>query len=465
MSELTDAVRVALTQPVMSEATADIKQLLCDELALVDPTAQVHRTEYFNHTYMPDVVLDWPDREPREVFVRFVASPDRILADSGRLGAKGPVFFDLATAARPERPQDEVLATSAAAGQAAERFPRLLVTDTEATAHIRPDASQNLVERLVVSNVLRGGRGQLDEPRAEATVEAARAGYDAAMTAEPDAVRAAVQAAREILDPDIERRVERSLQLLWWVGGGAPEDFPITVPDDLELNPADTRDFLQLVFTDQQDIDDDGFWSRLADRLTFDTLVDVGHIDQSTNLNRLMRQFAGRLKLSHAILDHRERPFPPDDQLAWGIEDRFLRLRGADWVCHFTPQGNRFSQRRDEGHPVSLAAAGTRSTDYLVEEAEIDEAARQVVLSRKAVDPAGQRGRSLRELAAGFADNASVRRITIRSGESALDIDFIRMLVGADPDADVRRMATIAVRLLAVLDEAGRDELATFLEA
>lgn len=465
MSELTDAVRVALTQPVMSDATADIKQLLCDELALVDPTAQVRKTEYFNHTYLPDVVLDWPDREPREVFVRFVASPDRILADSGLLGAKGPVFFDLATAARPERAQDEIAATSAAAGQAAERSPRLLVTDTEATAYIRPDASQNLVERLVVSNVLRGGRGQLDESRAKATVEAARGGYEAAMTAEPDAVRAAVQAAREILDPDIERRVERSLQLLWWVGGGAPEDFPITVPDDLELNPADTRDFLRLVFTDQPNIDDDAFWSRLADRLTFDTLVDVGHINQSTNLNRLMRQFAGRLKLSHAILRHRQRPFPPDDQLAWGIEDRFLRLRGADWVCHFTPQGNRFSQRRDEGHSVSLAAADTRSTDYLVEEAEIDEAARQVVLSRKAVDPAGQRGRSLRELAAGFPDDASVRRITIRSGESDLDVDFIRMLVGADPDADVRRMATIAVRLLAAIDEAGRNELATFLEA
>lgn len=465
MSELTDAVRLALTQPVMSEATADIKQLLCDELARVDPTAQVHKTEYFNHTYLPDVVLDWPDREPREVFVRFVASPDRILADSGRLGAKGPVFFDLATAARPDRPQDEVVATSAAASQAAERFPRVLVTDTEATAHFRPDASQNLVERLVVSNVLRGGRGQLDEHRAEATVEAARAGYDAAMTAEPDAVRAAVRAAREVLDPDIERRVERSLQLLWWVGGGAPEDFPITVPDDLQLNPADTRDFLRLVFTDQQEIDDDGFWSRLADRLTFDTLVDVGRIDQSTNLNRLMRQYAGRLKLSHAILDHRERPLPPYDQLAWAIEDRFLRLRGPDWVCNFTPQGNRFSQRRDEGHPVSLATADTRSRDYLVEGAEIDEAARQVVLSRKAVDPAAQRGRSLRELAAGFADDASVRRITVRSGESDLDVDFIRMLVGAEPDADVRRMATTAVRLLAALDEAGRDELAAFLEA
>lgn len=464
MSQLSDAVRVALGQSVMADATADIKRLLCAELASVDPSAIVHPTEYFNHTYVPDVVVVWPDREPRQVFLRFVSSPERLLADSDRLGASGPVIFDLSTAARPDRGGAEVAAVEAAASQAANRSPQLLVTDTEATEHIRPEASQNLVERLVVSNVLRSGRGQLNEGRAQATVQAARASYDAAMEAEPEAVRSAVEATRQILAPEIERRVERSLQLLWWVGGGAPEEFPISVPDDLELNPADTRDFLRLVFTDEQEIDDDSFWSRLAERLTFDMLVDVGHVEQSTNLNRLMRQLSGRLKLSHVILDQRERPFPPDDQLAWGLDDKFLRLRGAEWLCHFTPHGNRFSQRRDEGRPVALASADTRSSDYLVEEAEIDEAARQIVLSRKAVDPSGRRGRSLRELAAGFADDASVRRVTLRSGDSDLDVDFIRMMVGADPDTAVRRMATVAVRLLAAIDEDGRRELAEFLE-
>ena len=48
----------------MVTASTNVKQVLCDELARVDPTAHIHRTEYFNHTYVPDVVLAWDDRGP-----------------------------------------------------------------------------------------------------------------------------------------------------------------------------------------------------------------------------------------------------------------------------------------------------------------------------------------------------------------------------------------------------------------
>lgn len=463
MSVLTEGVREALRRGAMGDATADVKQLVCDELAQVDPTATIRRTEYFNHTYVPDVVIDWNDRTSRGVFLRFVSSPERLQADMASIGADGPVVLDLSLAARPDRGPDEAEAAAAAAIAATSRSPRLLVTDTEATEHLRPAETQNLVEHLVVSNVLRAGRGALSESLVEESVAAARAGFDAAMNAEPEAVRTAIGSVRAILDAEVERRVERSLQLLWWVGGGDPDAFPVSLPDDMELNPADTRDFLRMVFSDEQDIDDELFWSRLADRMTFDMLVDSGNVDTSRNLNRLMRQLGSRLQLSHVVLDRKERPFPPDDELAWGLSDRFLRLRGPEWVCMFTPHGNRFSQRKDEGRAVPLVAADQRSAGLLVEAAELDESARQVILSRKAVDPGGHRGRSLRDLADGFPDDASVRRITVTGGESSLDVDFIRMLVGADPDTSVVRMAMVATRLLAAIDAADQQELGDFL--
>ena len=462
MSELADAVRNALAHQDMVTASTKVKQLLCDELARVDPDARIHRTEYFNHTYVPDVVLKWDGRVPREVFLRFVSTPPRLLADVDLIGASGPVIFDLSPAAPRAREVAELASVSSATQQASERSPQLLITDSEATQHVRPDDAENMVERLVVANLLRSGRGKLDESTAETTVLASRAGYNGAIAAEPDDVRAAVAAAGRLLDPDTERRVERTLQLLWWVGGGAPEEFPISVPDDMELNPSDTQDFLREVFAERV-IEDSAFWSRLADRLNFDTLVEVGEVTQSANLHQLMNQLAGRLKLSHVVLDKHERPFPPFDQLAWALEDQFLCLRGPEWECRFTPHGNRFSQRRDEGRPVPLAEADRLSAAYLVEEAKIDEAARQVVLSRKAVDPDQQLGRSLRDLAVGFADDAAVRTIAVLLGDSLVTADFDRMMVGADPDATVRRMATIATRLLAALDGSDEAELAAFL--
>lgn len=461
MSALTEAVRTALGQANMTEATSDIKRLLCDELARVDPSAQIHRTEYFNHTYVPDVVLGWPHGERREVFVRFVTSPERLIADSDRLGAAGPIFVDLATAARPDRNQEEVAAAEAAGGLAAEHSPRLLVTDTDATEHIRPSASENLIEHLVVSNLLRGGRGQLNEPRAQATVKAARAGYTAAMGAEPDEVRAAVEATRQVLDPDIERRVERSLQLLWWVGGGAAAEFPVTVPDDMELNPADTRDFLQMVFSDDQDIEDDAFWDRLAERLTFDTLVGVGDVERSANLNRLMRPLARRLHLSHVALDARDPEF--FDNLAWSLSDEFLRLRGPGWLCRFTPLGTRFSQRRDEGATVSLAEAVDRTAQMVVDDAELDEAERRIQLTRTPADPTQHPGpATLTNLAAGFGVDAAVRSVTIIRGQHRFTADFDRMLVRSN-EATVADMAAVAVRLLTVTNEDFQVQLQTFL--
>ena len=261
-------------------------------------------------------------------------------------------------------------------------------------------------------------------------------------------------------EADTERRVECTLQLLWWLGGGAPERFPVSGLDDTELNPSDARDFLREVFADDPVIADDAFWSRLADRLNFDTLVDVGDVPQSANLHRLMGQLARRLKLSHATVDKRERPFPPFDQLAWALEDRFLCLYGPEWECRFTPHGNRFSQRKDEGRPVPLAEADRRSALYRVKEAKIDETVRQVAL--EAVGPDQQLG-SLRGLAAGFADDVAVRTLAVLLEDSVITADFDRMMVGAAPDATVRCMAAVAAKLLAAISGDDETELAAFL--
>jgi hypothetical protein len=459
VSALTDAVRQALGAADMPTAATDVKQLICEELARVDPEADIRRTDYFNHSYVPDVVVQWPAQPVREVFLRFMA-PDTVQDDVALIGPTGPVVVDLSTATAPARHEETITAAS----MVIEAFPRVLLTDTEATEHIRPHQTANFVEHLLVSNLLRAGRGQLTEPVAQAAVVASRAGFDGATALNPEPIRAVVDVARSLLNLDLERRVEKSLQLLWWAAGGTPAEFPVSLPDDMELNKSDTRDFLRMVFTDAQAIDDAGFWARLADRIDFDMLVEAGDVRTSENLNRLMESLAGRLVLSHAVLDPHERPFPPDDQLAWALADHFLQLTGPDWSCRFTPHGNRFSQRRDEGEPVLLSTASDRSDGLFVEEAEIQEAARRVHLTRTAVEPGSHRGTSLSALTQGFPDDARVRSIVVQVGEHRLTAEFDRMMIASTPDAPVLRMANIAIRLLASLTDDEQQELAAFLE-
>lgn len=458
MSELTSAVRNALSGHDLLEVSAQVKNLVCAELASVDPTAEIKRTEYFNHTYVPDIVVEWSGAAPREVFMRFLNDSRRFEEDLRRIGSDGPVLFDLSAALREttEAVADEDL------DAALESAPNVLLTDTDATEPVRPARTQNLVERLVAANVLRAGRGHLDQHTALMAIESSRAGFDAAVAGEPQAVRAAIDAARMVYGLELERRVERSLQLVWWAGGADPAQFPVTLPDDLSLNSDDTREFLRSVLLDAQPVEDNAFWARLADRLDFDTLVGVGEVEDGANLHYLMKHLVSRLRLSHAALDRVERKLQPDP-LSWSLSNHFLRLSGADWVCRFTPHGNRFSQRRNEGHAIPLVTAATRTAGLRVEEAVIEDANRTLQVRRKVSLPSQSEQASLNALASGIAA-AAVRELVIQSGNDSLTVDFDRMLVWSEENPSVIKLARMAVQLLAAPPDAEVAELNEFLD-
>lgn len=457
MSGVSEAVVEALSRTDIVEASTGIKNAVCAELGRTDKSATIKRTEYFNHSYVPDVVIEWPDGHEREVFLRF-ASYERLAADVERVGGSGPILFDLTV------DSDRSDLVEGLSREVLVRAPDALLTDAEATEHIRPDKAENMLERLVTSNVLRAGHGLLDEVTSERTIIGVRSGFEAAMSGDRGVVHDALELARPIFGLEMERRVERTLQLLWWVGGADEQEFPISIPDDMELDSRDTREFLKVVLTDKKAVGDEEFWPRLADRLDFETLASVGSIRDSANLNSLMTAFSNRAELSHAAVDLRDRPMPPFDAYSWAIEDGFVILTGPDWICRMTPMGNRFSQRREQGAAVSLDEASLRSYDYRVEEAEFDEVRRQVSLSRKSLDPAAPSPRTLQDLAKGFEPSAQVRRLTVLAGMSRLTADFERMLVGADPDVRLRSLAQAAPVLLAGVDGGDLVALRQFLD-
>lgn len=454
-SQLTLAVRTALDGTDMLDAATDVKKAVCDELSRVDPSATIRRTDYFNHSYVPDVVAEWSDRSTREVFLRFV-NPPSLADDVARIGSSGPMLVDLssATDGAPSADRDEAIAVGVS------NSPQVLVTDTEATEHIRPADARNMVERLVVSNVLRVGHGQLTESFAESAVEASRKGFEGATELDAAAVFETLAVAARLLGDDVERRVEKSLQLLWWAGGGEPGEFPATHLDDMQLNPADAQDFLRMIF-DGDPIEDDRFWERLAQRLDFDTLVSAGDVSPSANLNRLMSEVVDRLELSHAAVDLHARPLEP--VLAWSINNRFVQLDGPEWVCRFTPLGTRFPPRHGHGEAISLAAAHVRSDGFIVDETEIEEPARRVSYTRTAAAPANYAGATLATLTQGAPSDARIRRLVVRQSSRRLTADFERMMLSSDPDSPLVQMAYVAVRLLTSLDDDDRSELESFL--
>ncbi len=221
--------------------------------------------------------------------------------------------------------------------------------------------------------------------------------------------------------------------------------------DDLTLNAGDTRDFLRHILLGELDVTNDSFWSRLADRLDFDLLVGTGPIGGTSNLGKLMKELAPRLKLSHASLDSIERPFPPNDNWHWSISDKFIIFSGGDWRCQLTPQGNRFSQRHSQGSPVSLREANQRSKGLRIGGAEIHEASRLVRLTRIETETAPRHFASLDSLTEGFEDDDQVRKVVVEVGGSEVEADFDRMLLSSDPDSSVQNLTILTLSLLTSL--------------
>jgi hypothetical protein len=155
--------------------------------------------------------------------------------------------------------------------------------------------------------------------------------------------------------------------------------------------------------------------------------------------------------LSHAALDATPRSFPDGPPFTWAIDDSFLKLVGPDFVCRFTPHGNRFSQRRGQGNPVSRAVAAERTERYRVVEASVEEEARSIRFERKVGDPAQHRAATVDDLTRGTDANSLIREVAIATTRGALTVDFGRMLVAAEPDESVRELALVAARCLTPL--------------
>lgn len=63
--EFSAALRHALDFDTPDRRIDSLKTSVSNFLRSGDPSARVRKTEYFNHTFAPDLVLTWPDENRR----------------------------------------------------------------------------------------------------------------------------------------------------------------------------------------------------------------------------------------------------------------------------------------------------------------------------------------------------------------------------------------------------------------
>src|SRR5690242_1488427 len=93
-AEIQEALSIAKT----ADSAAAVKRAVARSLTAVDPGLTVETTDYFNHSFAPDMVLKWERpaaRDERFVFLRFNDDPEWITEELPRLAKRHPLVYGL----------------------------------------------------------------------------------------------------------------------------------------------------------------------------------------------------------------------------------------------------------------------------------------------------------------------------------------------------------------------------------
>jgi hypothetical protein len=163
-----------------------IKGAVIDHLRTTDERVKVAVTDHFNHSYVPDLILSWPDEpEPRYVYLRTSFRSSDLLRDIDLLARERPILMPLA-------PIDGVDDDAVSALESASHDRRTLVTDPYGLEAFGEETVTQPVVSLLSHAILQGGRGLFPSGRARQISGAVGAGFAGAQHADYDATSAAL---------------------------------------------------------------------------------------------------------------------------------------------------------------------------------------------------------------------------------------------------------------------------------
>lgn len=466
-SEMLEAVSLSDHRAAISR----VKDIVIRQLVATDERVSIHKTEYFNHTFVPDLVLKWErDPDQRFLFLRPNADPDVLLDDIGRIGDINPIYFTLDNIdryAKSERRGDLQNLT---------RESETLVTDSQSIDTLIRARDEDPVARLASSVVLQGARGLLNQEETNRVSRAVTDGMRSASEVDTEGARFASQTISRSFDAKRSASLNRLLQAVWIGSGGSASNFPGRVDASAGLDEVSISYLLGLEL-----IDDIEFWRRLGRRLSLDLLsgIRIDHFSPnfqmliSANLDVLDARVCRVERPVQTLLDsgYDEDARPTDSNLTWGLDRGNLTLRGPNFAAYLANRKDRFGdQSSGDGVAASFddLVRSLSAQNLPIREITLQAQNKSVSYSSESeIYPANDD--QLQKVSEALGASALVQSVvTVLPGHSPLTCDFRTSIVSGKTSAlyPIGPLVRLALLLLAdVSAEESRqlDELARTL--
>lgn len=330
-----------------------IKQVVANYLTEADPASSVRTTDYFNHTFSPDLILRWGSDEgsTRRVFIRTDARVDSLREDINWMEAEAPLVIPLsnitgAVGTADDQDPDDLESTSRRRGA--------MVTSPAALENLHQAVAASPLQSAFSQAVVRGGRGVVSADRAARVGSLVAEGYAGAQIGAATSTAAAIAAIEDVVVVPQAVGVTRILQAVWIGGGAEPTKFPGATGLSLDQLASSSLQFL----LDLAEVGDDVFWERVSAGLELADLESLNVAPESERFQQLVWASFARLRGRNMAIAQEPNPFLGAAELKWFARDGFLGLQAQNFRAGFT--SGQADQLSDLAETVGSGEIGIR---------------------------------------------------------------------------------------------------------
>ncbi len=454
-----DALRGALEERDPHLSQDRVHDVVARQLDELTPSSRVLKTDYYNHSWAPDLVVVTGDQPERRVFLRFDVRQPAFADDLKYLAADAPIFLDLA-AANPSG--TTVVSDETGAGRfdlaEALREPSdrdVLVTEAPAIEQFETLATETKDVRVATQQVVVGGRGLIDEEAARVISTRWLSASAAATEANADSLRPALDDLEAYLSRVASLDLETTLRARW-IGAGQPaETFPGR--EDWTLTDRAPWEVARLVLSlvDSGDTVEKTRWREIAAAASLSDLghelYRIGEYRESGAVNDLVTAGLPLWTAQYAYVPQLESDSL--ERFDWSFGDYSFALNLVSRRAYFTDIGKKWSRvPRANVLPdarnriTSLASEDVRGAGIVTTEENITETLRPTSSMSLA-----QRMEQILEQTADVAFRAA--RLTsldvrVPGTNATASIDFYRSVVRTEVPVPVRSYALLCARFV-----------------
>ncbi|MCB8914010.1 hypothetical protein KUG88_28325 [Rhodococcus rhodochrous] len=428
---------------------SSVKSIVSEEIASLDSGVEISYTEYFNHTYMPDMVLSWPrQNEVRPLYLR--SSFREGVTESEVRGLEGtePVVLGLQSAT--EGGVEDTIRESARSTR------RVFVTDIGSidsfgrAGAVKGGQSTPLVE-VLKSNLFRAGRGFMGSEDVTTLTEAAERAVSSDPEVSASGLRDLEEAASGIYAEDGAYQIGRVGRILQAAGTS------MSIQSQLELegrlSESDIRIVLPYLLRRPDVSDNLEFWSaisRLVDLESLENVIELEGLDitRLVNPDSLKSWSACRAEL--ALNNDFDEEFDSADVTRWSIRAGKLSAITGPWNLVFASTDKRKLKGASDAREANWDDIARIARALIVESASLRGITRRLSVG---AEESSNVVRDVDEITRALEDNYRVRKLDVRTpgseSDSVIDVDFKKMLATVHGSgAPLGELGTVALLLL-----------------